>query len=150
VVFLCAFSKQGDENMDEQVFHKRRLSRAFLGEEQRYLPRWYVANKMEYTLNDESPTHSGKTVDISCTGACLDISDILLPGQQMNLTIHLDEERKVDVNGRVVWNKIAEDRRLAGIEFFEIEPEDQELILDYAFEISPDDLVEHWFEGWEK
>ncbi len=136
--------------MDEHIFQKRRLSRSFLGHEQRYLPRWYVANKVEYSLDVESSTRDCKTVDISCSGACLNVSEILLPGQRMNMTIHLDEERKIDVNGRVVWNKIGEDQRLAGVEFFEIESEEQELILDYAFEISPDDLVEHWFEGWEK
>ncbi|HRZ39674.1 MAG TPA: PilZ domain-containing protein [Candidatus Omnitrophota bacterium] len=136
--------------MDENIFQKRRLSRSFLGHEKRYLPRWYVANTAEYALDASSPLRSCKTVDISCSGACLNVSEILMPGQPLNMTIHLDEERQVNVHGKVVWNKISEDQRLAGIEFFEIEPEDQELILDYAFEISPDDLVQHWFEGWEK
>ena len=64
------------------------------------------------------------------------------------MKIYLDEKNSVEVSGNVIWNQIKEDGRYAGIHFDTATTEFQQEILNYAFEVKHDDVVNHWFSGW--
>ena len=70
--------------------------------------------------------------------------------QKINLTIYLTDSVSVKVVGNVLWCKKIPKGILAGVIFEDTKPKTQQTILDYAFEIKRDDLVNHWFKGWDK
>ncbi len=133
---------------DQNIAGNRPASQPY--NEQRYIPRWHVRNPVRYFLNDSGHVHEGETVDISCSGLCLNTSEFLLPNQKIKLIVSLDQERSVELTGRIVWNRASDHGRLAGIELQNVSPEQQETILDYAFELDPEALIRHWFDGWKE
>ena len=130
----------------------RPMTHPVTGDDMRYLPRWKVKNRVKYVLKDGS--FSGieecETMDLSCSGACLRLPRSLIPGQNVKLEIFLDESHAIEVDGKVIWNRIKEGERHAGVMFDATSLGIQETILNYAFEVSPDELVRHWFSGWDK
>lgn len=118
--------------------------------EKRYLPRWNVRNRVKFSLQSGNDIDECQTTDLSCSGACLRLSRSLIPGQTLKMKIYLDKSNAVEVNGRVVWNRIAQDARYAGIAFERPPIEVHETILNYAFELDQKDVVNHWFSGWKK
>jgi len=116
----------------------------------RYLPRWEVNNRVTYRLKNARETYECVSKDLSCTGACLMASDQMPKDSKVDMTIHLSAKTAVQVKGKIVWNKTADGKYMAGVIFQEIPPSTQETILKYAFEIKRDDLVRHWFSGWGK
>jgi len=120
-------------------------------EEKRYLPRWKVRNRVKFALEQSGGSiDECETVDLSCSGVSLRLSKSLIPGQALRMKIFLDEDQAVDVNGHVVWNRIGQDGRCAGVVFDRASLEVHEMILNYAFELDSDDVVRHWFSGWGK
>lgn len=121
------------------------------GEDHRYLPRWKVRNRVKFSLKDGNPEiEECETLDLSCSGLCLVSSRLLIPGQILHMKIYLDAKKTIEVDGHVVWNRIAHEGRYAGINFNSASQETQDEILNYAFESKPDELVKHWFSGWDK
>jgi hypothetical protein len=118
--------------------------------DQRYLPRWEVRNRVKYAVSESDELNECETRDLSCSGACLKLAQILMPGQAIRMKIFLNEDTIVNVMGHVAWNRIAEDGRYAGIRFDVKSLDAQQELLDYAFEIKPDEVVKHWFSGWDE
>lgn len=137
--------------MPDQSSRAKPLSKDKKTSDQRYLPRWEVKNRVVYRLNDEARPHEGQSKDLSCTGACIRTKDKLSPNQKVKLTIYLSDETAVQVEGQIVWNKPSQDHEsLVGVMFVNTTQKTQDLILKHAFEIKKDELVKHWFSGWEK
>lgn len=118
-------------------------------EDQRYLPRWNVRNRVRLAVESGTEIEEGETLDLSCSGVCIRLSRLLMPGKNLKMKIYLEEDNTVEVEGHVVWNRITEEGRYAGVNFDTAPLEVQEEILNYAFEINPDELVKHWFSGWD-
>jgi len=140
--------------MNQSLEHVLKLlGRHTLGEasesNSRYLPRWQVSNRAKYALGDAGEVDECETRDLSCSGACVKISQLVHPGERIKLKIFLDRKNFVEVDGRVIWNKVNEEGRFAGISFDTASSDVQQNILDHAFELSPDEMVQHWFSGWD-
>ena len=101
-------------------------------------------------MENDTTLHEGRSLDISCAGACLATKGNLSSKQKVQLTIYLGEHTSVKLKGEIVWNKVYAAGHLAGVVFLNTSPEVQELILDHAFELRKNDLVKHWFKGWEE
>jgi c-di-GMP-binding flagellar brake protein YcgR len=118
------------------------------GFEKRYLPRWKVANRVVYQLENEDKTYESNSCDISCNGASFVSAQRLPVNGKIKLKIFLSSDNVVSVEGQVVWSKPAEKLNLSGIMFANTSQKAQELILKYAFEIRKEDMVKYWFQGW--
>ncbi len=119
--------------------------------DQRYFPRWNVNHRVLYR-HEPGPEHQlchGHTKDISCTGACLYLKELLPSQQKITLNIHLSPKSTVEVHATVVWQKAAEMSYLTGIVFHEISEPAQEQILENAFEVDRSKLLDHWYKGWD-
>lgn len=116
--------------------------------DQRYFPRWEVNNRVLYQLEDQADIMQGKTKDLSCAGACIAV-DRPLTNQKIKLTFFLSRNASVDVEGNVLWSlKTDEGDVEIGVAFTEISPQSQDLILQHAFEVNREEVVRHWFDGW--
>lgn len=118
-------------------------------DDQRYLPRWNVNNRIICKL-PKADVHECITRDLSCTGASLFTSAKIASKQKVSLTVHLTNLISFEVQGRVLWNKSADNGHLVGVVFEDVSQEIQELILQHAFEVRREDLRKHWFSGWDK
>ena len=116
--------------------------------DRRYFPRWEVDNKVLYHIENDPIVHECRSVDINCTGACIKTDDTLVPNQNLKLTIYLDKNVTISVNGTIIWSKPLEKENIVGINFSNMSQKMQETILKYAFEFNKDSLVQHWFKGW--
>jgi len=132
-------SKNGKAFDQNQNFHLR---------DSRYLPRWEVNNRVFFRAEEDKHVYEGLSRDISCAGACLMLPEVFQVGQKVQLTIFLSENVSVDVEGKILWSKQCEDGNLIGIDFSETNQKAKEMILKYAFEVKKDDIVKHWFNGW--
>lgn len=117
--------------------------------DKRYLPRWEVKNRVAYRLDNDRELREGQTRDISCTGACISVNEYLKPNQKVNMTIYLTDGKSINLDGRVIWIKLSEYENEIGIQFENMESKSQELILDHAFELDHNKLVDYWFKGWD-
>ncbi|MEW5895174.1 MAG: PilZ domain-containing protein [Candidatus Omnitrophota bacterium] len=123
---------------------------SFSKNDRRYLPRWRASNRVNYVIQEGLTVEEAQTRDLSCSGVCLKLARLILPGQNIKLKIYLDERKSIEVTGNVMWNHISPEGRYAGICFDHPSIELQETILNYAFEIHPDAMTRHWFSGWSK
>ncbi len=118
--------------------------------DKRYLPRWAVHNRISYFTLEEGNTKECVSLDLSSVGICLQTKECLPVNQKVKMVIHLSEQASFEVLGNVRWSRQTAEGNQAGIIFEKITPHDQELILQHAFEVKHEDLVKHWFSGWEK
>ena len=127
-------------------------SQATLGPsaDKRYFPRWQVKNRVVYRYEGDFNFHEGRTRDLSCTGVALFSKFSVVIPQKLKLRIYLFEDDHVEVEGNPVWSKETTEGHLTGINFVNTSTEIQNKILQYAFEIKKNDVVNHWFEGWKK
>lgn len=116
--------------------------------EKRYIPRWQVDNRVCYQFESGGNAHECRSKDLSCSGICLQTDQGMIPEQNVKLTIDLSDSVSVKVDGRILWSRPSLGWNLAGISFSNVDPEVQDLILDYAFEVKKEDVVKHWFKGW--
>lgn len=116
--------------------------------DKRYLPRWKVTNKIDFLNNTDAGQEECMSNDLSSVGICLQTKESLPIDQHVKLVVHLARETSFPVEGRVLWSRPANGGYHSGVVFENITPHDQELILQYAFEVRHDDLVKHWFNGW--
>ena len=116
--------------------------------ERRYLPRWEASNRVIYRCESDKSKHEGKSRDVHFAGASLYVDHPLPPNQKLKMTIYLSDNDTVDVVGKILWNKELGKECLIGVQFFEVSKEVQDTLLKYAFELKKEDLIKHWFEGW--
>lgn len=116
----------------------------------RYFPRWQVKNRVVYRVDGQEHFHEARSRDLSCAGAALVSKFPVSKEQKLKLRIYLFDDKSIEVEGHPVWVKETEEGYLAGINFSNTTVEIQDQILQYAFEIKKDDVVNHWFEGWNK
>lgn len=119
-------------------------------EDKRYFPRWQVKNRIVYHFEGQIQLHNAQSCDLSCAGVSLVSQFPLVPGQKLKLRIYLFEDKSVEVKGHPVWVRETEEGYLSGVHFTDSTTEVQNKILEYAFEIKKEDVVNHWFEGWKK
>ena len=117
--------------------------------DQRYLPRWEVCNRVICSLEEKEKIFQAETKDLSCAGACIATPEPIGLDQRLRLTIYLTKNQSVTVSGSVIWVKLMQDNHFVGIQFYNTSEEDQSVILEHAFELNRDELVKHWFKGWE-
>ena len=116
--------------------------------DQRYFPRWEVSNRVLYQLERRADISQGKTKDLSCAGACIRV-DEPIDKQRIKLTLFLNGNTSIAVEGDVLWHRPSDDGNVeVGISFHELSPQAQEVILQYAFEVNRQEVVNHWFDGW--
>lgn len=116
--------------------------------DRRHLPRWKINNRVLYHLENQPQTHVGGLKDLSTAGASIYIDKPLQLGNKVKLTIRLSELRIVSVDSRLIWMKEAKNGFLMGVNFYNVSEHCHQLILDHAFELNHQQLVEHWFQGW--
>ena len=118
--------------------------------DKRYVPRWQVNNRVQFAVDQRDKVHQGYTKDISCAGACLQLdSHSLLIQQKINLTIYLSDTASVQVKGQVAWINPKEDGCDVGVSFCDVSDKVQATLLDYAFEVNRQGIVNHWFKDWD-
>jgi c-di-GMP-binding flagellar brake protein YcgR len=116
----------------------------------RYFPRWQVHNRVVYRLQGESILHEGRSHDLSCAGVSMVGHFPLFKQQKLKLRIYLFEDKSIEADGQPVWVREIDEGYLAGIAFCNMSTKIQNEILQYAFEVKKNDVVNHWFEGWKQ
>ena len=117
--------------------------------DKRYLPRWEVGNKILYQQQGKARSAEALSHDLSCAGTSILADEDIQLNQKLKLTIYLDQNTSIRVDGRVCWSKQADSKHLIGVNFEQTSRKAQDLILKYAFELDREKLVNHWFKGWE-
>ena len=117
-------------------------------DERRYFPRWEVNNRVSYRLNPDRLAHDCRSKDINCCGTCLITDQRLEKDQRLRLTVHLAEGISIQVEGKVLWCKPYDQQYLIGVNFLQTSKQIQDVILEHAFNLRKEDLVRHWFKGW--
>jgi len=118
------------------------------GSDMRYIPRWDVDNRAVFSYQDGQQQYEARTKDLSCAGACLLTKRIAPDEKQIKLKIFLSEHISFAVTAQVVWKSLLNGEFSLGVIFDDITPDMQELILTYAFEVKKDDVLKHWYSGW--
>jgi hypothetical protein len=136
-------TKPNENNMDKNI------AKSVKSQDKRYLPRWEVKNRILCVPEKDAPVQECESRDISSLGACLSTQENIPIDQKIKLKIYLTEKRSFDVDARIKWKKTTAEGYSIGVIFEDVTPEIQELILSYAFEVKRDDVVRHWFRGWE-
>lgn len=122
-----------------------RLNR--LEDDQRYFPRWEVANKVIYKRDKAVHFHECLSRDISNTGLCLQTYEKLEENQKVFLTVELADGVTIQVHGVVVWKKSDGCHFLVGLQFEDISEKNQDMIFNCAFECERQHFNKKWFEG---
>ena len=118
--------------------------------DKRYFPRWQVKNRIVYRLEGETHVHEARSRDLSCTGTSFISHFPVSTKHKLKLRIYLFEDKSIEVEGQPVWVEETAEGHLVGLNFTNLKPKIQDIILQFAFEIKKDDVVKHWFEGWDK
>jgi len=116
--------------------------------DQRYLPRWEVKKRVFFQVESDIETREGYSNDISCSGICIFTNRNVLPKQSIKLKIYLSGETWIDIRGNVLWVKPSSNGNYLGVSFYGMTSNDQDLILQYAFELDEKKLSDHWFKDW--
>lgn len=114
----------------------------------RYIPRWETQNKVVGQLEDAVQPLEGHTRDICSTGAC--IVTRKLPGLSRNLklTIFLNNHTTVEADGKIIWTKLLDEQVEIGVRFSAMSTENQEILLEHAFQIDKKRFLGQLFKGW--
>lgn len=117
-------------------------------DDKRYLPRWEVKNRVLYSAENDPSIHEAHTKDLSCAGACLCVPEALSLSQKVKMTVFLNENVSVKLDGVVNWIKPMDKAVEVGIAFYNTPMKVQDLILEHAFEFKHEELERQWFRGW--
>jgi c-di-GMP-binding flagellar brake protein YcgR len=115
--------------------------------DQRYFPRWEVANKVVYKHEDGVNFHECLSRDISNTGLCLRSYEKIEANKKLLLTIELVDGVTIQAQGRVMWAKDNQKDCIVGVRFENISEQVQDMIFNCAFENQTKQFQEKWFEG---
>lgn len=118
--------------------------------DKRYLPRWEVKNRISYQLHEDHQMQDCMSRDLSSVGICLETREFLPINKKVKLVVYLSETTSFPAEGHVVWSQATANGNISGILFDGITNQEQELILQHAFEVKHEDLVKHWFSGWKE
>ncbi len=121
---------------------------AYLNNDNRYLPRWETANKVVCQSEDTPQAFEGCTEDLSSSGTCIRMKKLPGLSRDMKITIYLADRTAVETEGRIVWIKHLKDGVQVGIKFSSLSEEDQDLILEHAFQIDKPKFLNQLFKGW--
>lgn len=144
---MAFFASEGGRQIME-TNHPKDKNSPDGNDDKRYFPRWQVSNRVFYQLEKSGRSYECRSRDLNCAGACLLTDQGIAANQKVKLTIDLSDAVSVDVEGRTLWCRPVAGRNLTGIIFTNVKPEVQDSILDYAFEVKKEDVVKHWFKGW--
>ncbi len=115
--------------------------------DQRYFPRWEVANKVVYKRENGVNFHECVSRDISNTGLCLRSYEKIDERKKLLLTIELIDGVTIQVQGRVVWAKQDGRDFIVGVHFEDVSEKVQDMIFNCAFEAQTTQFRKKWFEG---
>ncbi len=105
-------------------------------EDDRYLPRWKVNNRVLIKEENSKVYKEFSLVDISATGLCLKKTEKIKKTKNLNLVIYLNNCVAVHAKGHVSWEKNNGKGKMLGIYFDEILNEAQDFIFAYACKAS--------------
>ena len=100
--------------------------------DQRYLPRWYVANKAFYRGKNENVLFRTQTRDLTFEGVSLYVGENVHVNDRLDMKINLSLKDSFQVKGVVLWKKFNPVQSFAGILFDPLSQNVQELILNYG------------------
>lgn len=122
--------------------------------ERRHCPRWAVVSRIFYQLNDDTTIHESQSVNISATGICFTTPELLYENTRIKMRIFISDEKVLRVGGQVIWSRSesgnGRSSYQAAVRFSDLTPESQAMILDHAFASKREDVVNYWFQGWDR
>lgn len=121
-------------------------------EERRKFPRWQISDKAYYKKEGEEELRECLSKDICCSGACISLSEALLPKTELDLRINVGNEfAPIFAKAKVMWlapSREAQDRPfLAGVQFGLIKDADRDAIFNYVYKNNRSELVKRWWQG---
>ena len=107
------------------------------GDEKRRYKRRVISLNIEYDLSPHQVYMESKSKDIGGGGICLITSEPLEKGKELLIKMFLpDNQKPFFINGKVVWNspyvENSSEVYLNGIEFFNINEHDRNLIIKFT------------------
>ncbi|MCA9392737.1 MAG: PilZ domain-containing protein [Candidatus Omnitrophica bacterium] len=120
----------------------------FTGKEKRLHPRWDIENRVFFRRESNPDEHLAYTKDLSCTGTCILTKEKVRLGQILKISIYLSEAETITLSAKVMWMRKADDLFCVGIHFVDITQDEQTFILQHAYELNHDTVVNHWFRDW--
>ncbi|MBM3252120.1 MAG: PilZ domain-containing protein [Candidatus Omnitrophica bacterium] len=117
-------------------------------QERRRYARWVISQPVRYKRENSELECVSHCRDISSQGISLEANQELPPDTPVNLQINLDEQGKILVRGKVIWQEPqAEDfsNLLTGINFITIKDSDKDKIFNYMFAHARTQVVENWW-----
>ncbi len=116
--------------------------------ERRIHPRWIIENTVIFQRESNPNQHEGLSQNLSCSGISMLTTEKLHNGQKIALNISLSDTESIRLTGKVMWIKKQGDRYRVGIHFVGIVEKEQSRILEFAFDVKHDNVVNHWFKDW--
>ncbi|MGE0267247.1 MAG: PilZ domain-containing protein [Candidatus Omnitrophota bacterium] len=120
----------------------------YTGKEKRLHPRWDIENRIFFRRESNTAEHLGYTKDLSCSGTCFLSKEKVRCGQKLKLSIYLSEAETITLQAKVMWVQRADDVYCIGTHFSDISQDEQSFILEHAYELNHDTVVNHWFKDW--
>jgi len=117
-------------------------------QERRRYTRWVISQPVRYKKENSELECVSSCKDMSSQGISLEANQQLLPDTPVNMQINLDEQGRVSVRGKVMWQEPrSEDSNnlLTGINFITISDFDKDKIFNYMFAHARKQVVESWW-----
>jgi len=119
----------------------------------RYFSRWEVERRLLFYQGPypkhNTPPQEAKTIDLSCSGVRIWTSEEILKGQKIRMILFFSIESYINLTGDVCWVKSNDHLyKQAGIQFYNTPENSKDIILDEAFNVDRNKVVESWFKGW--
>lgn len=106
-----------------------------MGAERRHFIRPEALNLLDYLVVDNQGRQGeysmGRTLNVSKGGILMETHIPLPPGQQVMITLGLQDEL-IDVMGKIVYSTYDAGRHQNGIEFFHVGDDDREVLNRYV------------------
>ena len=108
--------------------------------DKRYFPRWDVNKRVEY-IEEGRGVFRSYTKDLTLGGTSIIVFGNPPARHYVKLRIHLADKENFEAHGRITWRKLEPTQTLIGIVFENLSQKAQELIMEYAFELTEDHLL---------
>ena len=117
--------------------------------QRRQAPRWAFISRIFYQMENDTVVRESQSVNISTAGMCFTTPRLIAENTRVKMKLFLSDKTVVRVDGLVVWSRCDKNGRYqAAIQFSDIAPETQDLILAHAFDKSLEGSAKYWFRGW--
>ena len=117
-------------------------------QERRRYTRWVISQPVRYKRENSELEFDSNCRDISSQGISLEANQQLPPDTPVNMQINLEEQGKVAIRGKVIWQEPSVENSsslLTGINFITISDFDKDRIFNYMFKHARQQVVESWW-----